>query len=440
MIHFLTRERPFLSVDSSSTAAPLKVFKAHLPATFDDSATKPEWLAYACWIVSAVVIRRYIERGANETTFVPLDSRYINGHIPRRVRGPLLKDLLQSGILECDGVYYFGHKSGRKLGRHIKGVPGKCFCYRLGELHRTAKIQARDITHPELLKKMKSFRQIERDAITDPVLISLRDWHDWVEVLPTAPRGEHPLLDSIINGERRFTVCAQGRVHTNVANLPRQYRQHLRLDDRELVSCDISTSQPLLLALFLRNQMKSKGREERGNREAVCVPCSDCYLMDCLDGTVYDRVVERTGYSRDDVKAMFLAVIYGHPEHMETKVGVAIRQLYPSVFKAVVDLNFRLGHGGLPRLMQKLESNVMISRVAARLFREQPTMPLLTVHDCVLVPPEYVGLAQRIITEEWIAEFGVAPQVKTSMFMAPQEPRKKRRRPRQQTDGVPLAS
>jgi len=76
--------------------------------------------------------------------------------------------------------------------------------------------------------------------------------------------------------------------------------------------------------------------------------------------------------------------------------------------------------------MQKLESQVMIGRVAARLIRERPEMPLLTVHDSILVPAEHVDYVRQVIEEEWLDEFGVVPRTKRSTFTAPQEARKKR--------------
>jgi hypothetical protein len=159
------------------------------------------------------------------------------------------------------------------------------------------------------------------------------------------------------------------------------------------------------------------------------------FHRDCLDGSVYDRVAARTRYSRDQVKPMFLAVVYGKPNHMRTEVGKAIRALYPSVFNAVEGFCLQHGVGVLPRFLQRLESGVMIRRVAARLLRERPTMPLLTVHDSVLVPAEFTGEARRVIEEEWQGEFGVVPGVKTSMFTEPQRqrPRKKRRRRRRRS-------
>jgi hypothetical protein len=56
-------------------------------------------------------------------------------------------------------------------------------------------------------------------------------------------------------------------------------------------------------------------------------------------------------------------------------------------------------------------------------MREEPRMPLLTVHDSIVVPPDHVVLAQRVIAEEWRDEFGLMPRTKVTMFTAPQEAR-----------------
>lgn len=401
---------------------------AHLPETIDPAVlTRSEWAPYAAFVISAVVFRRFIDHDADEATFVPLSNKFLRRHVPVRVSGPLIRDLLGCRVLERDETYYFGQFARR--GR------GKCFCYRLGECLRGITVRPRVITHPELLRKMHAAWQADRAAITSPLHIALRYWHDQVEVLPDAPYGEHLLLDRLLDGERRFSVCRQGRIHHNVANLPRQYRQYVRLEGNEMESVDIATSQPLLLGLVLSGRAQGlaaeagKGKTSRkvAGTPALYVPSSEpnlnVYLGHCLDGTIYDHIAAETHYSRDDVKPLFLAVIYGEPQHMNTKTGRAIGRLYPSVFDAVTELNHRLGHGGLPRLMQTIESLVMIGRVAGRLTRELPCVPLLTLHDSILIPSGHAKLAKQVIDEEWNTAFGVVPKTKQSTFTAPQPAR-----------------
>jgi len=412
----------------------------YVPSNLDLARyTRPKWVGLAEWICSLLYFRRFTDRSATESSFLPLSKAFLLKFVPHRTRRPLLNDLLLHAVLESDGKYYFGPAA--------RGGRGKCLCYRFGPEFRSAKPEVRLITDPVLIAKLQQAYRRERDEVTDPLHRRLRGWHDRVQVLPDAPFGEDPLLDRLIEGERRFTVCEQGRVHTNVSNLPAQYRQFVRVDGHELASVDVSTSQPLLLAITLLGRTRTPDpregaaggraleegrRRQRGGGIALLVRAGPdllaVYLADCLAGRVYDRIVEVTGYPREAVKSMFLAVIYGEPQHMHTLVGKAIQKLYPVVFEAVIDLNYSLGHGGLPRLLQTVESSVMIGRIARRLLTEAPKVPLLTVHDCILTPPEHVERVERAIREEWLDEFGVAPQTKRSMFTDPQHARVHRRR------------
>ena len=239
---------------------------AHLPANLDLKAiTRPGWAYYAAWVVSAVVFRRSLDRTADETTFVPLGSEYVNEHIPAKVRKLLLADLRQNGVLDCDDHYYFTP--------YLPGQPGKCLCYRLGERYRDQPVRPHPLTHMELLRKMAIAYQQERQSVTDPTHLALRAWNDQVEVLPQAPKDEHPFLDKMIRGEPRFTDCSQGRVHTNVTNLPAQYRQYLRLVGRELDAVDICTSQPLILGLLLTGRTRYHGKRGRRGEGEDTRPC-----------------------------------------------------------------------------------------------------------------------------------------------------------------------
>jgi hypothetical protein len=408
---------------------------AHVPVSLDlSSVLRLQLHAYALWTVSAVVIRRFTRR-VTATEFVPLAVEYVLKHLPRKVYKEVLDALVGHDVLECDG----------RAWHRTPGVHGKCRYYRLGPKYRGEPIRAVRLTHAELMRKMNRYTREERDAITDPVHRRLRDWHDRVEVLPSAPCGAHPLLDRMIDGERRFCVCPMGRCHTNITNLPREYRQYVRLAGHELASVDVSAAQPILLGLYVGDAGARSGPREpavRGsastqrtsrNRPAeggtlLVYPSSNHnltnYLADCLSGSLYEKLSDLTGYPRDVVKRRFLAVVYGEERHMNTKVGESFHRLYPTVFDAVIEANYRLGHGGLPCEMQRLESRVMIGGVAARFLRENLSTPVLTLHDCLLVPPSHTKVAEEIIRSEWQSSFGVAPRLKVTMFTDPQEPRR----------------
>ena len=84
------------------TGGERKPFRAWLPDNLDlktivSSAGHPDWYAYAAWAVSTVVMRRYVDLGVDEHTFVPLAAEYMTRFVPRDVRRPLL-DILLDGL------------------------------------------------------------------------------------------------------------------------------------------------------------------------------------------------------------------------------------------------------------------------------------------------------------------------------------------------------
>jgi hypothetical protein len=258
-------------------------FRAHIPETFDPEVTRRDWADYASWLVGAVVIRRYIDKGTDAATFVPLDYRYLNLHLPQKVRRPLLDDLKAAGVLECDDRY-------RPSSIAPAGL-GKCLYYRLGAAHRCARVRPVILTHHELLRKLRAAWTAERDAVTDATHLALRRWHDAVVVTPDAAVGEHPLLDHLIDlGGRWFKVCKQGRVHTTIGVIPRQHRRFVRLDGQRLMSIDVATSQPLILALTLarrrREHRQQDGRHSTSGTQPFAGPYSGAsqsdFLRDCL--------------------------------------------------------------------------------------------------------------------------------------------------------------
>lgn len=437
------------------TAEPVNApafFRAHLPADLDlreilQKHNRLQWLCYAQWVVSAVVFYRYTHRDTGPEDFIPLDKQVMDRHMPGKIRRELLDILENEKVLDCDDEYFFG--GSRR---------GKCYCWRVGEPYRRSNIKPTIVTHRELMKKIDHARELAREEVKDPTHKALRDWHNRVEVLPEAAGEDDPLLNVMLDGERRFKVDDYGRIHTNITNLARQHRKYVRLGGKVLSSVDVATSQPLLLAVLLSarkldsNHTKERNRKGREGGEKGTVllapsyyPClSNVYLDDCLTGVVYDRLgshvelSEGRSLTRDDVKGLFLAVIYGRADHMHTTVGRAIRALYPDVFDRVLRLNLEHGVGWLPCRLQAIESDVMIRGAAARVLRERPDIPLLTQHDSLICPPEYAEYVRDAIAEEWGRKFGIVPSLKLSEWTAPQAPRQttRKRRRKQRRAGL----
>jgi hypothetical protein len=70
-----------------------------------------------------------------------------------------------------------------------------------------------------------------------------------------------------------------------------------------------------------------------------------------------------------------------------------------------------MDHTVMARLLQKIESTVMIQMVANRIARERPELPIFTIHDSIattLGNEEYVKL---VVVEETERLTGLQPKV-----------------------------
>ncbi|MFC6996388.1 hypothetical protein [Rufibacter roseus] len=149
------------------------------------------------------------------------------------------------------------------------------------------------------------------------------------------------------------------------------------------------------------------------------------YRQGVIDSTFYpfmkDRFEEELGVRYIDMKALkkdVLAVFYskvnGGPYLNARKKVFA--KYFPTVV-AFLDLlkgkNF-LGDKSytLPvTLLQRLESHLMLDRIAKRIASRNPNLPLFTIHDNLVTLEGYEDFVEGIIKEEMEKCIGVAPMV-----------------------------
>ena len=56
----------------------------------------------------------------------------------------------------------------------------------------------------------------------------------------------------------------------------------------------------------------------------------------------------------------------------------------------------------------------MIGGAAARLVRERPDLPFLTVHDAVVCRPGDAAFVADVIRDAWTDHYGTAPRLKVA--------------------------
>jgi hypothetical protein len=415
--------------------------RCYLPQNYDPDSIPERWRDYSAWVVGRIYRDCQFRASADGLdSFTPLWSVRLKETLPRKEYCAILKDLIDRGIIEENKSYCAGRGSHR----------GWSKSYRLSRPLRDAPHQSHWLTHPELVRKLH--RQRERDDRKydgNEVYRHLRANVQCLEVAPGSPTKESFSLNYIADRESYYTVCGQGRVHTPLTNMGRRFRKYLRAGGLPLVQTDIVNSQPLLLGLTLlrseallndpgfreysamtREQWQITGTaEQKGETNtnpdvgiySYTRPSDrngdiQRYVECCRVGQIYERLQDLTGYTRDRVKSLYMAVIYGHPNDGDTVVGRAVRQLFPGCWNAIVGLKGD-NHPALAKLMQTVESYVVIGRVCRRILEEYPTAPLLTLHDSLVTTPEYIGRFECILLEEFKIVFDVEPLTKQKLFL-----------------------
>ena len=171
------------------------------------------------------------------------------------------------------------------------------------------------------------------------------------------------------------------RLHSPLTELPSSARMHLRLAGERVAALDIRACGLALRAA----QMRAEGADADPDVAAVC---------DLIEDPTRDPYVEfftlvhgRSPGSdeRDQFKHTLLAELWfaGIDAQLRSEVGRAVRARYPGLHAYLLRAKREVGHAELANATMRLESTLIIDRLADRLAAAE--VWVVTVHDCVYV-------------------------------------------------------
>jgi hypothetical protein len=379
----------------ASKAKSMRVKRYFVPNNLDPEdlrkcGRRPEYVEKLLFFISTIHFRRVTNKTLNPNDWIPLDSRILAECIGKDFVAPVRKDLIKRGIIECDGSWQ----------RNVA-----CMGHRLTEKYRGAKMITIKARYPkeskkeeEIMTKAQEYirRNLEKVTIEPQALANLEKSYP-VAVRDLNQKYNHALASYFLIHDQNWFFATDrktGRVYHNVANCPKEMRAHLRLDGRELVEVDISNCQPMLLHYLY---------EDKTSAEAVR------YKKIAEEGIFYEVVAAVAGQTRDDAKGQFLTFAFGQIHH-SNKLGRAFSTLFQEL-RAIMD-GIKMGnYRKMAILLQKLEAELMINTVVPIL--EKRGMPVLTVHDSLMVFPEHAGQVQEIIKAECQRLYNLCPRLKT---------------------------
>lgn len=220
------------------------------------------------------------------------------------------------------------------------------------------------------------------------------------------------------------------RFHSNLTNFKKELRNYLTYKGEKLVNVDIKNSQPLFsLNLF---KIEFYNPESLHNIyqyshifstiPSITTNGFSLMLVKHLQGTdnevfneyinmvnsgefykrISDKIFPGRKFNKKNIKVMIFTVLFSDNRFIgqpEADSKMAFKTHFPDVYK-VFSLIKKKDKTILARILQMIESDIIINKVSKRISREKPEIPIFTIHDSVATIIGYEDYVAKIITEE----------------------------------------
>jgi len=226
-----------------------------------------------------------------------------------------------------------------------------------------------------------------------------------------------------------------GRLHTNLTNLSKDYRQFIKYQNESLVEVDLKNSQPFLSLILLNPHFYENSTFNINKYTYQKLPInltSTIMLVKSLQykeyqdiklfqkfvesGTIYECVRTElknrniANLSRDEVKKLVFQVIYSDNRYMYDAKRM-FKEIFPNVYKLFGTIK-KIKHSTLPILLQRIESDLFLKKIARRIARENPQMPIFTIHDSIITTCGNEHIVYTIMKDELTYSIGIEPTLK----------------------------
>jgi hypothetical protein len=144
------------------------------------------------------------------------------------------------------------------------------------------------------------------------------------------------------------------------------------------------------------------------------------YINLVVSGTLYEFLEHRFGVelgetfvNRKEVKTAVFQVLFTDNRFLgqeHAKLKKMFKKMFPYVYEVFRQLKSK-DKTLLPRLLQSIESYLMINVIAKRISIEYPDAPIFTIHDSISTTEEYVDVVEAIMKEELSKAIGNAPKL-----------------------------
>ncbi|KAA9332678.1 hypothetical protein [Adhaeribacter soli] len=202
----------------------------------------------------------------------------------------------------------------------------------------------------------------------------------------------------------------QNRVHTNLTNMASDLRPYLYLEENpniELVSLDVSNSQPFVLVKLILDFIDSQ-----------------CYFVDHTTQMYIDLVSNGKFYSHmksllnsadcDKIfkQRMFGRIFYDeHKNCIRTQEWKVFCENFPIVAQAIEEKK-KSGYEKLSLEMQEIEAQINIDGVLRELYHKYPDTFFNHIHDSIIFPSGFETEVKALMEYHYNRVVGYIPNIK----------------------------
>lgn len=144
------------------------------------------------------------------------------------------------------------------------------------------------------------------------------------------------------------------------------------------------------------------------------------YIKLAVGGRFYEELEQKyrddlgiTFSLRKDIKATVFQVLFTANNYFgceKAKPKKLFAELFPEVYKILSDIK-RTDKTVLPRLLQSIESYLIVDVICKRISQELPNAPIFTIHDSITTTEEYIEDVRKIMEVEFEKKIGKAPMI-----------------------------
>jgi hypothetical protein len=117
-----------------------------------------------------------------------------------------------------------------------------------------------------------------------------------------------------------------------------------------------------------------------------------------------------TSEKRAKFKESFFGGVFFCKNRPVTRQAELFRRLFPNVYEVVCEIK-RKDYRHLAHVLQRVESSLIVNRVARRCMEEMPETFVATIHDSILTTPDAAEAVKAIMMQEF-AGVGLAPTIR----------------------------